>query len=71
MESGRFPEIPCALCCEAIDLNTDLCADENGKAVHDHCYVKHMAGSKPVGMWRTLRLRWQQSKFGLEGVREQ
>jgi hypothetical protein len=34
-----FPEIPCALCSKPLDLQTDLCADENGKAVHEDCYV--------------------------------
>lgn len=37
---GRtFPEIPRTLCSKSIDLQVDLYAEENGEAVHEHCYV--------------------------------
>jgi len=42
MGGHPVPEIPCKICNQAVDLNTDLIADENGKAVHEHCYVQHI-----------------------------
>jgi hypothetical protein len=45
MESSPFPEIPCVLCSKAVDLRTDLCADENGKAVHSDCYFTHVTSN--------------------------
>jgi hypothetical protein len=68
---GRpFHKIPCVLCNKPVDLSVDLCVDEKGKAVHDKCYFNHIAVSKPAGIWQSLRWRWQQSKFGLEGLRD-
>ena len=46
MGGHPFPEIPCALCNKAVDLSADLHADENGKAVHEDCYVKHITSSR-------------------------
>jgi hypothetical protein len=40
-----FPAIPCALCSNPVNLISDLYADENGKAVHEECCVKRIAGS--------------------------
>jgi hypothetical protein len=40
-----FSETPCALCRKPLDLQTDLCADENGKAVHEDCYVSRLISS--------------------------
>jgi len=40
------PEIPCKLCSKPVDLSADFSADENGKAVHEHCYVKHITSSR-------------------------
>ena len=48
MGSRPFSEIPCALCSKPVDLNTDLWADENGKAVHEKCYVKRITSSNPA-----------------------
>jgi hypothetical protein len=45
MDSRSFPEIPCALCSNPVSLISDLCADENGKAVHGECYVQHVTRS--------------------------
>jgi hypothetical protein len=45
MGGHPFPEIPCALCNKAVDLSADLHADENGKAVHEDCYVRHVTSS--------------------------
>jgi hypothetical protein len=45
MGSHLFPEIPCKICSRPVDLSIELCADENGKAVHEDCYVEHIARS--------------------------
>jgi hypothetical protein len=49
MGISRFPEIPCKLCNSPVDLRVDLCADENGKAVHEECYVKKITSSHGTG----------------------
>jgi hypothetical protein len=40
-----FPAIPCVLCSNPVNLISDLYADENGKAVHEECYVKRITES--------------------------
>jgi len=45
MESSLFPAVPCTICAKPVDLTVDLCADENGSAVHEKCYIKRIAGS--------------------------
>jgi hypothetical protein len=45
MGSSHFPEISCILCSQPVNLRTDLYADENGKAVHEDCYVKKIASA--------------------------
>ena len=45
MGSRRLPEISWALCRKPVDLLIDLTADENGKAVHEECYVKRLTSS--------------------------
>ncbi len=45
MGGSHFQEVPCALCSTPVDLQVDLHADENGKAVHEDCYVKHLTTS--------------------------
>jgi hypothetical protein len=42
MASRHFPKIPCALCSKPVDLAIDRCTDENGKAVHEDCYVQRI-----------------------------
>lgn len=42
MESHSVPIKLCILCNEAVDLRVDLCADENGKSIHEDCYVKRI-----------------------------
>jgi hypothetical protein len=37
---GPLPEITCAICAKLLNLRIDLSADENGKDVHEECYVK-------------------------------
>jgi hypothetical protein len=65
---GRpFPTISCVLCGKPVDLSVDLSADENGKAVHDRCYINRMVRPKPAGIWKSLRLRLQQSRPALRG----
>jgi hypothetical protein len=44
--AGSFPEISCALCSKPLDLQTDLCADEKGKAAHEDCYVSRLISSQ-------------------------
>ena len=45
MGGHPFPEIPCILCSNAVNLISDLSADENGKAVHEECYVRRLTSS--------------------------
>ena len=45
MGSRPFPETSCALCSKPVDLLIDLSADENGKAVHEECYVRRLTSS--------------------------
>lgn len=42
---SRFREIPCMLCS---NLQTDLCSDEKGKAIHEECYVNSLLAA-PAG----------------------
>jgi hypothetical protein len=46
MDSCSFPEMSCVLCRESVDLRTDLCTDENGKAIHEDCYLKHSTSNE-------------------------
>jgi hypothetical protein len=46
MDDRPSPELSCVLCSRPVDLRTDLCADENGKAIHEDCYVKHLTSSE-------------------------
>ncbi len=46
MGGHPFQEISCAICTRSVDLNVDLNADENGKAVHEECYVKRVSSRK-------------------------
>jgi hypothetical protein len=34
--------ILCIVCRKPVDLSTDLYADENGRAVHEECYVRRI-----------------------------
>jgi hypothetical protein len=42
MGEYSFPPITCAICAKALNLRADLCADENGEAIHEECYVKRI-----------------------------
>jgi hypothetical protein len=46
MGGHPFSEIPCTICHRAVDLSADLTTNENGKAVHEECYVKHITSSR-------------------------
>ena len=46
MGGHPFPEIPCTVCRKPVDLTIDLSADENGKAVHQECYIKRVMSSR-------------------------
>jgi predicted nucleic acid-binding Zn ribbon protein len=51
MGSSSFPEIPCVVCRKPVDLQTDVCADENGKAMHTDCYVKRITSARLAQAW--------------------
>jgi hypothetical protein len=38
-------EVPCKICGKPIDLRADP-ADENGKAVHEDCYLKRITNQR-------------------------
>ena len=46
MGGPPFPEISCILCDKPVDLSADQHTHENGKAVHEECYVKHITSSR-------------------------
>ncbi len=50
MDTRPFPEISCTLCSQPVDLRLDLCTDENGSAVHEECYVKHVTQENSPGI---------------------
>jgi hypothetical protein len=41
-------EISCIICSKLLDLRVDLSADENGKAVHEACYVERMTNQRGI-----------------------
>jgi hypothetical protein len=53
MGGHPFQEIPCNLCGKPVDLTADLCADENGQPVHEHCYVAQVV----VSQWQGQKVR--------------
>jgi hypothetical protein len=46
MGGQSLSEISCILCSKPVDLRTDLTADENGKAVHEDCYVQRITNQR-------------------------
>jgi hypothetical protein len=62
MGSSPFPEVSCRICGKSIDLCVDLHTDENGKSVHEGCYLKQITQSQ----MRALRTQWQGSGLYLE-----
>jgi hypothetical protein len=56
MGGHPFSEIPCIICSKTLDLTVDLSADENGKAVHQACYVERVTkqqGNSPATVLAT------------------
>lgn len=53
MNSRPFLQIHYTLCNQPVDLQTDLSADENGMAIHEKCYVKHVAKGKSLSECKT------------------
>jgi hypothetical protein len=43
------PEFHCAWCNKPVDLTTDLNTDENGKTVHESCYVHKISSGEGAG----------------------
>jgi hypothetical protein len=54
MGGHPFPEISCILCSNPVNLISDLSTDENGKAIHEECYVKRQADHE---FFQTIPLR--------------
>jgi hypothetical protein len=45
---GRpISEITCTMFVKPVKLQIDLTADENGKAVHEDCYIKQITRNNP------------------------
>jgi hypothetical protein len=42
MGGPSFQEVSCKICAKPVDLTVDLYADENGKSIHEECYVKRI-----------------------------
>jgi len=61
MGSRPSLEISCTLCSKPVDLRTDLCADENGKAIHEDCYVAHETSNRGDPKLREGEEGWQVS----------
>ena len=51
MASTQSPELLCLICRKPVDLQIDLCADENGKAMHGDCYVKRITSARLAQAW--------------------
>jgi hypothetical protein len=53
MISRPFQQIHCVFCNQPMDLQVDLCADENGMAIHEECYVKRITTGKSLAECKT------------------
>jgi hypothetical protein len=36
----------CRICHEPVKLETDTCVDEEGKSVHEECYIKEISEAR-------------------------
>ena len=55
MAADPYPEISCTICSKPVDLRVDLYADENGRAVHEKCYINLTHSAKqPQALLRWL-----------------
>ena len=43
LEKGTFT---CPICAQPINLDRDKYADENGKVIHENCYVQRLMASR-------------------------
>ena len=43
-DNGDF-QVTCRICNKPLELGINTAADENGKAVHEICYAKQIAGA--------------------------
>jgi hypothetical protein len=53
MGGHPFSVLHCPICAEPVDLS----ADENGKAVHEECYVKRITRSWLLAGWQDRQTR--------------
>lgn len=51
MSNHLSQEIRCVICRKPLDLQADLWADENGKAVHADCYTQRITSANLVQAW--------------------
>jgi hypothetical protein len=54
MGGPSFPEVSCKICCKPVDLSVDLHADEDGKAVHEVCYIKRISQAQTPASIATM-----------------
>ena len=45
MSDRSQPHVLCRLCGQPVTFLSDTVADEDGKAVHEHCYVDHIGAA--------------------------
>jgi hypothetical protein len=57
MGGHPFIVLHCAICSEPVDLTVDVSADENGKGVHEDCYVRRVTGSGLVDQRQDWTMR--------------
>jgi hypothetical protein len=48
MGGHPFPEVPCTIWGRPVDGTVGLSADENGKAVHEGCYVSRLTSRESL-----------------------
>jgi hypothetical protein len=61
MGGHPFPKMSCKICSRPVDLCVDLCADENGRVVHEDCYVAQYTRSQT----RALRMQCSNPSLAL------
>jgi len=47
----REQPLLCRICDEPVSLKSDTVVDEDGKPVHENCYVKEITGHDPATEW--------------------
>ena len=45
-ERTKSQEITCHICNQPVDLTTDPYTDEDGKTVHENCYIKRLMSTQ-------------------------